>query len=148
MSYLIDTNVLLRLIQKSHPMHKDAADSIRNLMAAGEELCIVPQNLIEFWAVATRPANYNGLGLTIDEAEQELSKLKSIFILRLDIPIIFSEWEKLVKHHKVAGRQAHDARLVAAMLAHGISHLLTFNTDDFKRFAAITAVNPHDVMAP
>jgi predicted nucleic acid-binding protein len=69
MSYLIDTNVLLRLVQDSHSMHDDAADSIRKLMAAEEELFITPQNLIEFWAVATRSANYNGLGLTLDEAD-------------------------------------------------------------------------------
>jgi predicted nucleic acid-binding protein len=145
MSYLIDTNVLLRLVQDSHLMHDKAADSIRKLLAANEDLFIIPQNLIEFWAVATRPANYNGLGLTIDEAEQELSRLKSIFTLRPDTATIFPEWENLVKLHKVAGRQAHDARIVAAMLAHGIKNLLTFNTDDFKRYAEIAIRDPENI---
>ena len=145
MSYLIDTNVLLRLVQDIHPMHDDAAASIRQLLSINEELFIISQNLIEFWAVATRPVNYNGLGLTIDQAEQELSKLKNIFILRLDTAAIFLAWEKLVKVHKVAGKQVHDARIVAAMLAHGITDLLTFNTDDFKRYAEIQVIDPQSL---
>jgi len=145
MSYVIDTNVLLRLVQDSHPMHDDAANSIRKLLAASEELFVLPQILIEFWAVATRPATYNGLGLTLNETEQELLKLKSIFTLRLDVAIIFAEWETLVKHRGVAGRQVHDAHIVAAMLAHGIKNLLTFNIVDFKRYSEITIADPHDI---
>jgi predicted nucleic acid-binding protein len=45
----------------------------------------------------------------------------------------------------VVGKQAHDARLVAVTLVHGITHLLTFNTDDFKRYDEITVVNPKDI---
>jgi len=68
MSYLVDTNVLLRLVQKDSPMHPDARKAIILLRRQGVSLCIVPQNLIEFWAVATRPISSNGLGLSIDEA--------------------------------------------------------------------------------
>jgi predicted nucleic acid-binding protein len=63
-----------------------------------------------------------------------------------DTPDIFSEWERLVETYEVSGRQAHDARLVAAMHVHDVTHLLTFNTDDFKRFVEITAVNPKTVV--
>ncbi|MGH9960699.1 MAG: hypothetical protein ACREBC_26855, partial [Pyrinomonadaceae bacterium] len=52
------------------------AEQLARLRKTGEELCIVPQNLIEFWAVATRPLAENGLELTIDEAVQETNKLK------------------------------------------------------------------------
>jgi predicted nucleic acid-binding protein len=45
----------------------------------------------------------------------------------------------------VSGRQVHDARLVAAMKVHNVTHLLTFNTDDFKRFSEIMVVNPLNV---
>ena len=41
------------------------------------------------------------------------------------------------------GVQVHDARLVAAMLVHGIPNLLTLNVTDFARYAdVITAVHP------
>ena len=55
MSYLVDTNVLLRSVQKSHPMESEAANSIELLIRHREILVITPQNLIEFWCVATRP---------------------------------------------------------------------------------------------
>lgn len=145
MSYLVDTNVLLRLVQKNHPMRPDARRALVTLRRRGEELCITPQNIIEFWAVATRPLDKNGLGLTVDEATREIRKLRRIFKLRPDSLAIFAEWEQLVARYQVMGKQAYDTRLVAVMKAHGLSHILTFNTDDFKRFADITPVAPQTV---
>ena len=62
-----------------------------------------------------------------------------------DSDAIFPEWERLVVVHRVIGKQAHDARPVAAMLVHEVTHLLTFNTDDFKRYNEITVVNPQNI---
>jgi predicted nucleic acid-binding protein len=146
MKYLVDTNILLRLVQKNSPMHIDTQRAILTLKKQGEFLCIIPQNIIEFWAVATRPLDKNGLGLSITQAEEESEKLKKIFILELDTPRIFTEWESLVIKYQVMGKQVHDARLVAAMLAHNITHLLTFNIDDFKRFSDIVVVDPRSVV--
>jgi hypothetical protein len=39
----------------------------------------------------------------------------------------------------------HDARLVAVMRVHSLTHILTFNTTDFIRYPAITVVHPRDV---
>ncbi|TAF08297.1 MAG: PIN domain-containing protein [Nostocales cyanobacterium] len=141
MSYLVDTNILLRLVQKNNPMNPDAQRAIITLKKQCESLYIIPQNLIEFWAVATRPINSNGLGLTIIQALEETEKLKKIFTLQPDKPEIFIEWESLVMKHQVMGKQVHDARLVAAMVTHKITHLLTFNIDDFKRFSEIVVVD-------
>ena len=145
MSYLVDTNVLLRSIQETHPMHKAAVSAVELLLEQGEELCVVPQNLIEFWVVATRPIDVNGLGLSISGATQELAQLKSFFVFKPDTSAIFPAWESLVVNRQVVGKQAHDTRLVAAMIAHKLTHLLTFNADDFKRFSEITVVDPQSI---
>lgn len=145
MTYLVDTNVLLRAAQASHPSHAAAVGAVRSLLARGERLCVLPQNLIEFWAVATRPAESNGLGMGVDDAAAELDKLKAIFELLPDTAAIYREWEALVRAHQVRGKEAHDARIAAAMLAHGVTHILTFNGGDFKRFAGVTAVDPADL---
>lgn len=50
--------------------------------------------------------------------------------------------------YKVVGKTAHDARLVAAMHAHGLTHLLTFNEPDFRRYAGIIVLTPAGVLAP
>jgi predicted nucleic acid-binding protein len=145
MSYLVDTNVLLRSIQPHHMMHKDAVAATLKLKRRGETLYVVPQNMIEFWAVATRPITANGLGISIADAAAELKRLKRFFILRRDSPSIYNRWEKLVMQHQIIGKPTHDARLVAAMMAHKIDYILTFNTDDFKRFSGITAVDPFNI---
>ena len=145
MNFLVDTNVLLRSAQPSHPMHADATRAIGELLTRGEVLSIIPQNIIEYWAVATRPSEANGLGLSVADAVNELTRLKGIFQILPDTPAIFTEWEALVSRHAVKGKEAHDARIVAAMLAHRVPSLLTFNTDDFKRFTEITSFDPRQV---
>ena len=40
----------------------------------------------------------------------------------------------LCREVPVAGKQVHDANIVATMLAHGERRLLTFNSKDFLRF--------------
>ena len=145
MRWLVDTNVLLRSAQTSHPMYGDVARAISTLKTRRDELYVVAQNLIEFWAVATRQLINNGLGLTVAQAEDELTKLKTIFTILPDTADILPKWEHLIVKHQVLGKQAHDARLVAAMEVHNLTHLLTFNDRDFKRFTEITVVNPHDI---
>jgi hypothetical protein len=55
-------------------MHPDARKAIFMLRKEGALLGIIPQNLIEFWAVATRPISSNGLGLSIDEDHKQQIK--------------------------------------------------------------------------
>ena len=72
-------------------------------------------------------------------------RLKSLFGILPDTPQVLINWEMLVVNHQVVGKQAHGTRLVAAMLAHGLTHLLTFDVRDFKRSTEITVVNPQDI---
>jgi predicted nucleic acid-binding protein len=146
MNYLVDTNVLLRSVQKSHPTQSEAVRAINILLRNTEAVSVIPQNLIEFWAVATRPDINNGLGLSVDETPLHLTYFKSVFTLLPDTDGIFEEWERLVAQHQVLGKQVYDARLAAAMSVHNLTHLLTFNTADFKRFSFITAVSPQTTL--
>ena len=145
MMILMDSNILTRAAQPGHPLHQGALDAVGVLKTRGDEPCIVSQNLYEFWAVATRPLSVNGLAMTIPEAQAELARIKSFFRFFADTPAVYLAWETLVARHAVAGKNSHDARLVAAMNVHGITHLLTFNGDDFKRFTSITIVAPSEV---
>ncbi|MCC5639964.1 type II toxin-antitoxin system VapC family toxin [Nostoc sp. CHAB 5844] len=138
MPYLVDTNVLLRSVDLSHPMNSDAANAISTLRGRGEQLHIVPQNLIEFWNVYTRPTERNGLGRSVAETQAEVNRLKMLFPLLLDNQSIYQEWEKLVVAYGIRGVNVHDARLVAAMLVHGLTYILTFNISDFGRYSEIT----------
>ena len=145
MSYLLDSNILLRMAQVTHSMHAEATQATAALLRRGETVHIIPQNLYEFWSVATREVQYNGLGLSVFDAQAELARLRTLFSFLSDSPAIYPEWERLVTQHAVRGRDAHDTRIVAAMNVHGITHLLTFNKDDFKRFQNLTVLLPSEV---
>jgi predicted nucleic acid-binding protein len=142
MPVLVDTNLLLRSLDPNHLMNACAVYALTQLRGQGETLHIVPQNLIEFWNVYTRPLERNGLGRTPEEASLEVQQLKSLFILMPDTAAIYIEWEQLVSRYQVRGVNVHDARLVAAMQVHGLTHILTFNARDFTRYAEITVVEP------
>ena len=146
MSVLLDTNVLLRLAQPHHRQYRAATGGVARARLAGEALSVTPQNIAEFWAVATRPVGAaNGLGLTAAAAAAEIATIEQMFELAADDPEIYPIWKGLVVTHRVLGAQVYDARLVAAMLAHGIDRILTFNVADFSRYG-VTVVHPAAVV--
>jgi predicted nucleic acid-binding protein len=147
MRLLIDTNILLRLGDKGHVMHGEAFAALDRLGANGHECLIVPQVIYEYWVVATRPAQLNGLGMTVASADLAVAHWMTVFPLMLDERGVFGRWRGLVVAHDVKGKVAHDARLVAAMQRHGLTNLLTFNKPDFARFASIQVFTPAEVLA-
>lgn len=145
MSILLDTNILLRRAQPLHPSHALAVDSVAALLAAREAVHFTLQNIAEFWNVATRPAQHNGLGLSTALTLAEVEKIEAAFELLPDTPAFYPAWRELVVRHRVIGAKVHDARLVAAMNVHGVRRLLTFNAGDFARYG-IEVVQPGAVL--
>ncbi len=136
---LLDTNLLGRVTDSADPQCAAARRAIHVLLAKGERLVVVPQNLYEFWAVATRkpgppPAGQNGLGMTPNQTSQWLRFFQRRFTLLPDRDELLAAWHTLVKTLEIRGFKSHDARLAAAMETYGITRLLTFNAEDFKRF--------------
>lgn len=146
---LLDTNVLARMTDSRHTQCAEARRAVQALLAQREQLVIVPQNLYEFWAVATRasgapPVGQNGLGMTIEQASQWLGFFQRRFVLLPDRSDLSARWHEVVRTRRIAGFRSHDARLVAAMQSYGITRLLTLNGADF-RDAAIAVVDPATV---
>jgi predicted nucleic acid-binding protein len=141
----LDTNILLRLSELSHPHHPIAVQSLRRLAAAGHTFCIASQTVSEFLAVATRSAADRGLGMDPTSAEAELDKLISSLDTLYDSPATLLESRKLLVAHQVIGKSVHDAKLVAAMKANGINDILTFNGRDFIWYSGINVIEPSGV---
>ncbi len=144
MRILLDTNLLSRLANASDPNQKLAEKAIETLRLAGFRPCIVPQNIYEFWVVATRPKAQNGLGMSLAAATAEVLNFKSLFPILEDSSAVFHEWEKVIAANSIIGKNGHDARFVAAMIVHGITHFLTFNVQDFRRYSGITVLSPDE----
>jgi predicted nucleic acid-binding protein len=139
---LSDTNIWLRVADPGAVQHDAAVQAVARLLVEGHEVCICAQNLIEFWAVATRPVLANGLGWTPLETASEMEGLESRFTFLPDTPEIFQFWKTLVQSFAVQGKRTHDARLAAVYLAHKAEALLTLNLKDFQIFPALHLLDP------
>ena len=144
MSWLLDTNVLLRLLDAQSPEHAVAEATVHRLIAGGESVFISTQVLVEFWAVATRPEAVNGLGWSTETAADAVRALRELFPLLNETPDALDRWFELVNRFQVAGKHTHDARLAALLLAHRVRRILTFNTADFPAVWGVGAAHPSD----
>jgi predicted nucleic acid-binding protein len=122
-------------------LRASARGALKSLSRRGEVLICFPQNLIEFWNAATRPANGNGLGLNPESAARFVDRFQTLLRLLPGTPEIFPTWRKLVLDHQVSGIQVHDARIVAAMTVHQVTTILSFDLD-FNRYAQIAILHP------
>jgi predicted nucleic acid-binding protein len=145
-SYLLDTNLLLRASYPTSPGYGQAVAALSLLLPISERVCVTAQNLIEFWAVATRPTEANGFGWGTERVAMEIEQILAQFTFLEDSPDVVTYWRQLVTAYSVTGKRVHDARLVAVMQTHNITHLLTFNTQDFKLYTEIALVHPEDVI--
>jgi predicted nucleic acid-binding protein len=143
--YLLDTNVVMRFCNPSDVQHELATDAISRLLMQSDECLLVTQVIIEFWVVATRPTQVNGLGWTVEQTRSTIDQLLDRFLFLEESPQIFPNWLNLVTTNRVMGKRTHDARIIAAMLANGITHLLTFNPSDFAGISSITIIHPQDL---
>ena len=142
MSVLVDTNIPIRATDGKSSDHSVANLAVQRLIDRGESLVVVPQVLYEWWVVATRPIEVNGLGIDAASALSLLETIESTFRLLPDERALYERWRWLVVANGVSGKKAHDFRLIAAMQTLGINRLLTFNVQDFARFQSLTVIQP------
>ena len=106
---------------------------------------ITSQVLIEFWVVATRSVEVNGLGWNIERTEKKINQLISQFTLVEESEAILVRWLELVTKYQIKGKRTHDARLMAVAIANGINHILTFNPGDFTKITELIIVHPDEI---
>lgn len=142
MRVLVDTNILLRSAQPHHPLSFQSTGAVSKLIRQQDAVFFCSQNIAEFWNVATRPAELNGLGLSQEEALQEVSNIERLLTLLPDVPAVYNVWKEIVREYKVQGVKVYDARLIASMMVYQVGSILTFDANDFKRYQHIIAIHP------
>ena len=145
MSILVDTSVVIRLFDRRSAEHLRSIQALRILRQRGERACSSAQVVIESWVVMTRPLNVRGLGLSLTEANANVDRIVRLLPPLAEPVDVLNRWRELVVLHNVSGKPAHDARLVAVMLAHGVNRILTHNVADFARYAEITPITPAEI---
>lgn len=135
----IDTNVLVYANRLRSSHHAVADRLLRQAGDGGVELWISGQIIREYIAAVTRPQpGIEPLSMSVALARARFFAQR--FQLAEDGPNVRALLLTLLATHAVAGRQVHDANIVATMLAHGITRLLTFNVGDFNRFSDVITI--------
>ena len=147
MKYLADTGVLLRLFDSDDPHCFAIRSAFRAFRSNRDEVFFAVQNASEFWNVSTRPASARGgYGHDPQKVRLRLQLLERFCNRVVETHVSYEKWKELLITRSVSGVAVHDARLVSVMICSGISHVVTLNVDDFKRYPEVTAVEPADVV--
>lgn len=137
----VDTNILAYAQFGLTPLHPAALAKLQDLAAAGHPLWISRQILREYLASMSRPGTLT-VPVSMATLRADVRSFESRFLVAEDGPGVTSHLLNLLGSVACGGKQVHDANIVATMLVHGMSKLLTHNVADFKRFAAHITVIP------
>ena len=146
MKLLLDSNVLLRWADSRAPEYAQCTEAVTRFAQASNIIYVCAQVIIESYVVASRPVEANGLGFSVAEARQFLSDVEESFPCLPEPSDIGKQWSALMMRYSVMGKPAHDGRIAALMLAHGVTHILTLNPTDFARYSDIITVAPQEIV--
>ena len=138
----LDTNILVYVVRKDSPWHRQAVERVRSL-AEGPKLWAIPWPCVhEFLSTVTHPRVFKPPTALLDAFAQLESWMESP-TLRL-IGEGSGYWEYLkttVADGRVVGSRVHDARIAAICQQHGVRELWSMDRD-FSRFPQIRVRNP------
>ena len=131
---MLDTNVLLAATDESRSEHRAALTILNEWTTGDTTLCTSGQILREYLAVATRPAEQNGLGLEPADAVSNVRAIRERTMFLTEDAKVADRLQGLLTDVECGGKQVHDANVIATMLAHGVGTVVTMNVEDFTRF--------------
>src|SRR5690242_16368527 len=113
----VDTNVLIYSKVTTSPLHIAARNKLQALTQAGHPLWFSRQVVREFLASMSRPGTVTP-PLPMSALLAEVQTLLAQFLVAEDGPGVMAELVSLLNSVACAGKQVHDANIVATMLAH------------------------------
>ena len=99
------------------------------------------QVLREYLVSLTRPQQFP-VPPSLETVVTQVRQFQRRFRVANEGPEVTTRLLALLMEVPTHGRRIHDANLVATMLVYGVRWLLTNNTEDFVRFAALIDVLP------
>ena len=139
--WFVDANILVFAANPNSPWHTAAVTRLQEARQNKISLLVNPQVVREFIAAASRPAP-GGFPPPIAPILENVRRVRAGFVLLDENAATVDRLAELLKAVPTQGKQVHDANIVATMLTYGISTLLTHNTGDFARFAALIRIMP------
>jgi predicted nucleic acid-binding protein len=131
---VLDTNVLLEATVPGRSLHRQARIVLDDWPNQGVTLAASGQVLREYLVVCTRPPASNGLGLAIADALTNVARLRARLLLLAENERSLDRLIEILTTTGSAGKQAHDANVVATSVAAGARSLVTADVAHFRRF--------------
>ena len=141
----LDTNVLLDATDEGRTFHSKAQSVFAFLPANGVDLFLATQVIREYLVVSTRPEKNNGLGLSIEDAVDNVRAFQKQATV---IPEPLSSCRNLLDwsvRFQTTGKKLHDLQIFATAHEAGIQILITSNETDFPRIPKLAILPLIDV---
>ncbi|MFQ5505437.1 MAG: type II toxin-antitoxin system VapC family toxin [Planctomycetota bacterium] len=138
----LDSNILVYAHRSDSSWHERAAGCVTRL-AEGRSSWAIPWPCIhEFLAIVTHPGIYAPPSSLLEATGQVEAWLESpSLVLLAETDSYWRALRDCLEGGGARGSQAHDARIAALCVQHGIRELWTADRD-FSRFADVPARNP------
>ena len=143
---LLDANVLVYAVNADAPQHGASRAVVEASMDGRVPGVLVPQVLLEFFAIVTNPKRVTK-PLDSFRAWQQVTALRSSMPLLHPGQQVLTELDRLVNARRPTGGRIFDTNLVAQMYAHGVTRICTYNVPDFAAFTAVAALTPEAALA-
>jgi predicted nucleic acid-binding protein len=142
---LLDTNVLVYALNADAPRHAECRRVV-DLAIAGVLPCVlVPQVLIECYAVITSPRRLPN-ALAPEQAWSALRGLSRLIEVRPVPDSMLEDLDVMLARQRRRGRDVFDLAILAQMVSHGIRTICTCNVGDFG-FPGIEALDPAQALS-
>ena len=133
---MVDANVLVFSCLPASPRHEAAVAALTAAEMSGAAICVSPQILRELLVQLTRRGPRSpGDPVAPAAAAGFVADLRPRLRLLPETEAVVDRLDGLLRTVGAEGESIHDANIVAAMLAHGVTRLLTHNVKDFDRYA-------------
>jgi len=135
--------VLVHAVLVDGEFHVPCRALFERQAAGAVRLCLVPQVLVEFYAVITDARRVSVPRLPA-EALNAIRRFLAIPGMTL-LPVpgdVVSRWMELTEQHPVTRSGVFDVQLVAMMQGNGVNRIYTFNAKHFTPFEGIEVLSP------
>mgnify|MGYP001236563506 CR=1 FL=1 len=143
---LLDANVLVYAVNADSPQHGASRAVVDASMNGRVPGVLVPQVLLEFFAVVTNPKR-------VTKPLDSFRAWRQVTALRSSLPLLhpgqqaLTELDRLMHARRPTCGRIFDTNLVAQMHAQGFTQICTYNVADFAAFTGVTALTPEEVLA-
>lgn len=141
---LLDTNVLVYAVDTAAAIHAPCHAVVDRAMSGRIDAVIVPQVLMEFYAVVTSPRRVRS-PLSPNDGALQVADWRRTIAVRYPTAACLDDWSALVRQLQRVGQDVHDLFLIAQMRSHGIGDICTANVGDFAGVTGITSHRPETV---